>query len=111
MTEEKPVGAMPRNECQWHREQMNGRLLALERDMGTVKSDLGTVKTDLGTVKTDLAAVKTAVATITSTLSTMGKVSDRLLDYGIWTFRIIVAVLVLVAAGRGIDLTSFLGGL
>lgn len=89
-----------RGECCLHRALVEQRLEAVENDVDDVKRVVADVKEEVVAIKSSIDALSRASADFQ--VSIMGLVT--------WVARGIVVVLVLVAAGRGIDLTAILGG-
>lgn len=88
-------------ECRLHRALIEQRFGTVEHDMAEVKRSMAEVKADVGIMKTTLSALSDSAAEFQASI--MGLAT--------WIARGIVLVLVLVAAGRGLDLTSILGGI
>ena len=90
MTDETPVS---HRECSMRHQLVEQRFGTLERDMGEVKRDVSEIRVQLGDMQKDSQAF---YADARQAL--------------VWTLRIMAIVLVLVAAGRGLDLSSILTG-
>ena len=90
MTDETPVS---HRECSMRHQLVEQRFGTLERDMGDVKRDVSEIRVQLGDMQKDS---KSFYADARQAL--------------VWTLRIMAIVLVLVAAGRGLDLSSILTG-
>ena len=90
MTDETPVS---HRECSMLHQLVEQRFGTLERDMGDVKRDVSEIRVQLGDMQKDSKAFY---------------VDAR--QALVWTLRIMAIVLVLVAAGRGLDLSSILTG-
>ena len=90
MTDETPVS---HRECSMRHQLVEQRFGTLERDMGDVKRDVSEIRVQLGDMQKDSKAF-------------YGDARQAL----VWSLRIMAIVLVLVAAGRGLDLSSILTG-
>ena len=90
MTDETPVS---RRECSMRHQLVEQRFGTLERDMGEVKRDVGEIRVQLGDMQ------KNSKAFYADARQAL-----------VWSLRIMAIVLVLVAAGRGLDLSSILAG-
>jgi hypothetical protein len=71
----------------------------IEQRFGTHEGDMREVKRDVGEMKNSLAIQ----AELTQ------KFQNTALEYGGWTLKIVAIVLILVAAGRGLDISGMLG--
>ena len=81
-------------ECAMRHQLVEQRFGTLERDMADVKRDVCEIRVQLG----DMSKASTAF---------YADARQAL----VWTLRIVAIVLVLVAAGRGLDVSAILGGL
>jgi len=90
MSDETPVS---HRECSMRHQLVEQRFGTLERDMGDVKRDVSEIRVQLGDMQKDSKAF---YADARQAL--------------VWTLRITAIVLVLVAAGSGLDLSSILTG-
>ena len=90
MTDDSPV---THRECSMRHQLVEQRFGTLERDMADVKRDVCEIRVQLGDMQKDSKAF-------------YGDARQAL----VWTLRIMAIVLVLVAAGRGLDLSSILTG-
>lgn len=86
-----------RTECRLRHEIVEQRFGGLERDMAEVKRDMAEVRADVGEMKSTLTSLALASATMGSNIGLL--------------LKILVAVLILVLAGRGLDLSAVVGGL
>lgn len=91
MTDETPVS---HRECSMRHQLVEQRFGTLERDMGDVKRDVSEIRVQLGDMQKDSKAF-------------YGDARQAL----VWTLRIMAIVLVLVAAGRGFDVSALAGGI
>jgi hypothetical protein len=89
MPEDTPV---THRECAMRHQLVEQRFGTLERDMGDVKRDVSEIRVQLGDIQKDSKAF-------------YGDAREAL----VWILRITAIALVLVAAGRGLDLSAFLG--
>ena len=80
-------------ECSMRHQLVEQRFGTLERDMGDVKRDVSEIRVQLGDMQKDSKAFY---------------VDAR--QALVWSLRIMAIVLVLVAAGRGLDVSSILTG-
>lgn len=80
-------------ECAMRHQLVEQRFGTLERDMADVKRDVCEIRVQLGDMQKDSKAF---YADARQAL--------------VWTLRITAIVLVLVAAGRGLDVSALLGG-
>jgi hypothetical protein len=71
----------------------------IEQRFGTLEGDMREIKRDVGEMKNSLAIQ----AELTQ------KFQNTALEYGGWTLKIVAIVLILVAAGRGLDISGMLG--
>jgi hypothetical protein len=83
MTQPDAEIPVTRAECRLRHENVGQRFDTLERDMAAVKKDVSDMKTLLGTMANNQGLL----------------------------LRVLVLVLVLVLAGRGLDLSSFVGAI
>jgi hypothetical protein len=78
----------------------------IEQRFGTLEGDMREVKRNMSDVKRDVGEMKNSLA-IQAELTQ--KFQNTALEYGGWTLKIVAIVLILVAAGRGLDLSGMLG--
>lgn len=85
-----------RTECRLRHEVTEQRFGALERDMSEMKRDMAEVRKDIGDVKTTLANLSISSSTMAGNIGLL--------------LKLLVLVLALVLAGRGLDVSAILGG-
>ena len=90
MNDDSPV---THRECAMRHQLVEQRFGTLERDMADVKRDVCEIRVQLGDMQKDSKAF---YADARQAL--------------VWTLRIMAIVLVLVAAGRGLDVSAILAG-
>lgn|GEM_PF-2220473 len=84
-------------ECRLRHEIVEQRFGSLERDMSEVKRDMAEVRKDLAEVKTTLANLALGSAAMSGNIGLL--------------LKIVCLVLLLVLAGRGLDLSAIAGGI